>query len=424
MPLTDVTVRNAKPREQAYKLADAGGLYLYVSPSGGRLWRMDYRYVGKRQTLSFGRYPAVSLHDARLKRDDAKRQLANDVNPAHKRKEKREQARISSGDTFEAIAREWHALQEPTWVPVHANDVVHSLERDVFPTFGSVPIREITAPQVLQLLRTIEARPAIETARRIRQRMSAVFVYAIASGRGESDPATIVQKAMAPLKRGRQPAVTDLDGAREILRRAESTPASPVTKLALRLLALTALRPGALIRTPWSELDHIDPDDPVWIVPAERMKLRLHLKDDEARDHPVPLSRQALDVIATVRKLTGRGPLVFPNGRHAHKPMSENAIGYLLNRAGYHHRHVPHGWRATFSSVMNERFPADSRIIDLMLAHTPKDRVEGAYNRAAHLQRRRELSQIWADLLFEGLPPAAELLRRPIQRGIANIHPA
>jgi integrase len=225
---------------------------------------------------------------------------------------------------------------------------------------------------------------------------------------------------MAPLKKGRQPAVTDLEGAREILRRAESTPASPVTKLALRLLALTALRPGTLITTPWSELDNIDPGEPVWVAPAERMKLRLHLKSDETRDHPIPLSWQALDAITTLHKLTGRGPLVFPNGRHAHKPMSENAIGYLLNRAGYHHRHVPHGWRATFSSIMNERFPADSRIIDLMLAHTPKDRVEGAYNRAAHLQRRRELAQIWADLLFEGLPPAEELLQGPRRRGLVT----
>jgi integrase len=413
MPLTDVAVRNAKPRDQAYKLADSGGLYLYVATSGGRLWRMDYRHESKRQTLSIGRYPITGLSDARAKRDEAKRQLAAGINPARARKEQKDKVRASGLDTFEAIAREWYDLQKSTWVPRHAEDVIHSLERDVFPTIGDVPIREITAPQVLKLLRSIEGRPAIETARRIRQRISAVFVYAIASGRGETDPAAIVQKAMAPQKKGRQPAITDLEGAREMLRRAEATPASPVTKLALRLLALTAVRPGTLITTPWSEFVDIDAQEPMWTVPAERMKMRLHFKSDEARDHLVPLSPQALATIDVLRKSTGGGPLVFPNGRHAHKPMSENAIGYLLNRAGYHHRHVPHGWRATFSSVMNERFPADSRVIDLMLAHTPKDRVEGAYNRAAHLRRRGELAQSWADLLLDGFAAPDALLKGP-----------
>jgi integrase len=320
MPLTDVAVRNAKPRERPYKLADSGGLYLYVAPTGGRLWRMDYRHENKRQTLSIGRYPITGLYDARAKRDEAKRQLATGINPGHARKEQKEKARASEADTFEVIAREWYALQKSTWVPRHAEDVIHSLERDVFPDIGHVPIREITAPQVLKLLRSIEGRPAIETARRVRQRISAVFVYAIASGRGETDPAAIVQKAMAPQKKGRQPAITDLEDAREMLRRAEATPANPVTKLALRLLALTAVRPGTLITTPWSEFVDIDAQEPMWTVPAERMKMRLHFKSDEARDHLVPLSRQALAAIEVLREVTGGGPMVFPNGRHAHNP--------------------------------------------------------------------------------------------------------
>lgn len=178
----------------------------------------------------------------------------------------------------------------------------------------------------------------------------------------------------------------------------------------MRLLALTAVRPGTLITTPWAEFEELDPEKPVWRIPAARMKLRLAYKDDDSRDHLVPLSRQAIEIIGVLRQLTGLGPYVVPNGRNAHRPASENALGYLLNRAGYHHRHVPHGWRATFSSVMNERFPADRQIIDLMLAHTPKDRVESAYNRAEHLGRRIELAQAWADLLMEGQQSAASLL--------------
>jgi integrase len=247
----------------------------------------------------------------------------------------------------------------------------------------------------------------------VRQRISAISNFAIATGRAEADPAAAVRTVMSPLKKGRQPAITDLDEARLIIKRTDEIPAHPVNRLAIRLLALTVVRPGTLIGTPWSEFEDLDPLRPVWRIPAARMKLRLHLKDDEARDHLVPLSRQAIETIEAMWKLTGRGPFVVPNGRSAHKPASENALGYLLNRAGYHHRHVPHGWRATFSSIMNERFPADRAIIDLMLAHVPKDRVEGAYNRAAHSDRRADLAQIWADLIMEGRPPAEQVLNGP-----------
>ncbi len=186
-----------------------------------------------------------------------------------------------------------------------------------------------------------------------------------------------------------------------------------MTKLALRILALTVVRPGTLIATPWKEWRDLEDSEPVWQIPAERMKLRLRHKDDEARDHLVPLATQTIEAIKALWTHTGKGPLAFPNTRHSHKPLSENAIGYLLNRAGYHQKHVPHGWRATFSTVMNERFRSDKPVIDLMLAHTPKDKVEGAYNRALHIDRRRELAQEWADLILEGAMPAADLLLGP-----------
>ncbi len=408
--LSDAAIRKAKIEDKPYRLADSGGLVLQVTPAGGKLWRYRYRFDGKEKMLALGQYPDVSLSDARIARDKAKAELRAGRDPSIAKKLDKLNLMKTTADTFEAVAREWFDLQKPRWAERHADKVIESLELHVFPILGNSPIRNITAPEVLGILRKIEARPAIDTARRVRQRMSAIFVYAIASGRADNDPAAIVQGAMAPLKKGRQPAITDLEKAREILAVVDANPAYPVTKLAMRLLALTALRPGTLVRTPWSEFDAIDPKDPVWQIPASRMKMLKDLKDDEDRDHLVPMSKQAMETIEALRLLTGRGPLAFPNTRHAHKPMSENALGYLLNRAGYHHRHVPHGWRSTFSTIMNELYPADRQIIDFMLAHVPKDKVEAAYNRALYLPRRKKLAQIWADLILKDAKPAQDLL--------------
>lgn len=347
----------------------------------------------------------MKLGEAREQRDAAKAVLRSGRDPSAERKLSRLSSAAATEQTFETIARRWFEQSAGIWTERHAADVLGSLVQEVFPVLGLLPIREITPPMVLQVLRPIKARPALETARRVRQRMSAVFVHAIASGMADADPAAIVKGAMAPMKKGRQPAIVDLDLAREMLRRAEAVPAHPTTRLALRLLALTAVRPGEIRAAAWTEFESLDGDAPVWRVPAARMKMK--------REHLVPLSRQAVEVLNVARTITGRCPLVFPNTRFAHRPMSENAIGYLLNRAGYHHRHVPHGWRATFSSVMNERFRGDQPIIDLMLAHAPKDRVEAAYNRALHMGRRRELAQEWADILLPDAAPADTLRFTP-----------
>ncbi|MEP0236205.1 integrase arm-type DNA-binding domain-containing protein [Roseibium sp.] len=411
--LTDAKIRKAKACDKPSKLTDSHGLYLLVSIAGSKSWRYRYRWNGKEQTLTIGNYPIVSLADARAKRDEARRLLDEGVNPASAKREHKAEAARNNTNTFAAIAREWHALQTTTWSEKHSSDVIDSLEREAFPEIGSVPIHELSARILLNVLRVIETRGAKEMARRVRQRMSAVFVYAIALGLCDNDPAAQVQKAMAPLKKGRQPAITTLEDARNIIRHVDQTPAHPVTKLAHRLLLLTATRPGTLTTTRWVEFDDLDPSNPVWIIPASRMKLRLHLKDDETRDHLIPLPRQAVETISALRTLTGRGELVFPNTRHAHKPMSANAIGYMLNRAGYHHRHVPHGWRATFSTVMNELRPTDRQIIDLTLAHVPKDKVESAYNRALHLKRRKIVLQEWADLVMDDQASLSQLCALP-----------
>lgn len=411
--LTDTQIKKTKSAEKAFKLSDSGGLFLLVAVSGSKIWKLKYRFNGKEKQLDIGHYPTVSLSDARKARDDAKALLKEGRDPSVAKQLDKLSAQRSHSDKFEAVAREWHALQKPQWVDRHADDVITSLEKDVFPHIGKLPIREITSPIILGVIRLIEKRGAIETGRRIRQRISHVFTYAIGAGMAETDPASAVANALAPMKKGRHPALTDLYAARQMLRSVEQTPGHPATKLAIRLLALTFLRPGPFSETPWWEINQVDPADPVWIVPAARMKLKKEKKDDGRHDHMIPLSRQAMETIAALRLLTGKGIYMFPNGRSTMKPMSENAMGYMLNRAGYHHKHVPHGFRTTFSTVMNELYPADRAVIDLMLAHIPKDKTESAYNRALHLERRKELSQMYADILMEGAPSALSLLDGP-----------
>ncbi|OHT19101.1 tyrosine-type recombinase/integrase [Edaphosphingomonas haloaromaticamans] len=416
--LTDTKVRTAKPRPKSYKIADSNRLYLLVTPSGGKLWRWNYSYDGKQKSMAFGAYPIVSLADARGKRDEAVTILSEGRDPAIARKLKIE-ANIEAGRmTFERVAREWHGNSKAQWAKIHASDVIRSLERDVFPTIGALPIAQLTPPLVLGVLREIEARGAIETAKRVRQRISAVFVYGIAQGVVENDPAERLGKVLRPLRKGRQPAITDLNKLRQMIKDAEEDNARPITRLALRFLALTAVRPSELRGARWGEFEDLDGRKPLWRIPAARMKGDLDRKEEPDGDHLVPLARQSIAVLRALWPLTGEGELLFPSNRHTHRPMSENAIGYLLNRAGYHGHHVPHGFRAAFSTIMNEWAERqgkdhDRQVIDLMLAHVPREKVEGAYNRAAYLPRRRELAQIWADMLLKGLPAPAVLVERP-----------
>lgn len=395
--LSDEIIRRSPLEAKTYKLTDGGGLYLAITPKGARTWRLKYRYGPRERALSIGRYPAIGISAARRDRDTAKAILKEGKDPELFWKERRDEG---SKHTFEVLAREWHKTNTRAWSVRHAEDVLESLARDVFPHLGKARIEHITARDVLTVLRKIERRPAVETARRVRQRISAVFGFAAGMGLVESDPAHVVAKAMAPVIRGRQPAVVTIEEAREVLAAVEAQRAHATTKLALRFLALTAVRPGVINEAPWSEFERLDPKAPVWRIPAARMKLRMQHKNDRGRDHFVPLSRQAMEVLAALRPLSGRSPFLFPNTRRHHEPMCENALGYMLNRAGFHHRHVPHGWRATFSTIMNERHPADRHVIEAILAHVPENKVTAAYNRALYLDRRRELLQEWADVIF------------------------
>jgi len=416
--LTDTKVRTAKPRSKPYKIADANRLFLLVAPGGGKLWRWNYTYDGKNKTLAFGAYPLVSLADARAKRDEAFTILSEGHDPGVAKK-LRIEANLEAGrQTFEKVARQWHENAKAQWAKIHAADIIRSLERDVFPTIGDLPIAQLAPPVILAVLREIEARGAVETAKRVRQRISAVFVYGIAQGICQTDPAEKLGKVLKPLRKGRQPAITDLVPLRKMINTAEEDYARPITRLALRLLALTAVRPSELRGARWEEFEDLNGKLPLWRIPAWRMKGDLDRKEELHGDHLVPLTPQALAVLKALWPLTGDGGLLFPSNRHAHRPMSENAIGYLLNRAGYHGHHVPHGFRAAFSTIMNEWAERegkdhDRQVIDLMLAHVPTGKVEGAYNRAAYMPRRRELATIWADMLSEGLPEPAVLTQRP-----------
>lgn len=409
--LTDMEIRRAKPRDKTFKLTDSGGLYLAISPTGGRQWRWKFRHGGQERALSLGAYPQVGLAEARRQRDIARDHLKAGKDPSL---EKKRQVERRLNSTFEHIAGEWFESRKAGWVPKHASDVRKSLERDIFPEFGQIAMTDIRPRDVLEALRRVEVRGAVETAHRLRQRIEEIFAYAMGMGLAEDNPAVVVARALRPVRKGRQPAVVTLDEARGVLRDAEALPGHPTTKLALRLLALTTVRPGTIISTPWDELlPTLEGDQPVWRIPAARMKLKVQYKLDDSRDHLVPLSRQAVDLIRALHALNHRSPFAFPNVRFHHRHMSENAIGYLLNRAGFHQRHVPHGWRATFSTIMNERYPGDRHVIEAILAHVPENKVAAAYNRALYLDRRRELLQEWADMLLEGQAGLADIVKLP-----------
>lgn len=431
--LTDKAVRAAGAKDIPYKLTDGRGLFLHIARSGHKSWRFKYRLAKKEQLLTLGTYPEVSLADARQARDDAKKILREGRDPRSAAVRKRLIGDNDTARTFEMVARDWHALQIARWKPIHADDVITSLERDVFPDLGSMAMAEIDKPLLLAILRKVENRGAIETARRIKQRVAAIYRYANAHGAKLESPAVDINDALKPLPPAkRYPALLTINAIKGMIGDVDRAGASPVSRLAARLLALTAQRPGMVRQMEWSDISGIDWGDEnadsseaLWTVPADKIKQELHLRSDEAFNHPIPLSSHAVEALRAVRWLTGRSSLVFPGARSGLKPLSENAIGYLYNREGYKGRHVPHGWRSSFSTIMNElverelgydvRLLADRMIIDLMLAHTPKgmSASELRYNRAAYMPRRRELAQRWSDMIMEGAVPTAEIVHSP-----------
>lgn len=383
--LSDADLRRARLRVRPYKLWDGQGLHLLIVPNGRRTWLLRSRAGGRERLVTIGSYPDVGIEDARRRADLARVGLPfDDALPSN---------------TFEQCARAWHALHKPHWSAAHAGDVLASLERDIFPAIGAEPVAEISAPDVLAAIRAVEARGNGQTARRLRQRCSAVFGYAIAEGLRPDNPATDIGQALLPPRLSRpHPALTSIDACKALLDACEGVPVAYSTRLASRFLALTAVRLDAVRGMRWDEIEQLD-GITVWRVPPARMKLARAKKEEARFAHLVPLSATALSVLERAAELSGsRNGLVFP-GRGKNSPIGERALVDLYVNAGFRGRHVPHGWRASFSTIMNERRPADRSAIDLALAHTPKDKVEAAYNRSEMLDRRRELLDEWGRLL-------------------------
>lgn len=410
--LTELKVRQARAADRPYKLGDAGGLYLYVSPTGFKSWRHKFRVDRKEKRLVYGPYPEVSLKKAREARDNTRHLLRLGLDPTTVRKE------TEQLETFETTARTWHGKQSRLWSAAHSEKVSYSLERDILPVLGHMPIDQITPAEILDLVSKIEERGAIETAHRVLGRIETIFDYAIGAMLVSSNPASRRNKSLTPIRKRKQPALIKIEECRAFLSLVEHAPSHPLTRLASRLLALTAARPGMIRFAAPDEFKGLDTNEPDWIVPAEKMKLLQAEKDQEVFDFTMPLSRQAAEIVRLVMEIVGPGPYLFPSVRRANRPMSENAIGYAYNRiAEFRQRHVPHGWRSSFSTIMNELAlandrPGDAAVIELMLAHKPKG-VAAIYNRAAYMPRRREIAQEWADHLLRDADPAIMLMDGP-----------
>jgi integrase len=397
-PLSEVKVRNAKSRGNAYKLFDGGGLFLLVTPSGGKLWHFKYRFDNKEKKLTLGIYPEISLADARQRRDDARRQLAHGIDPGAVRKAQK-QAETEETETFEVIAREWHAKFKANWTEGHATTTMNRLERDLFPWIGKRPIAQVKAPELLSVLRRVENRGALETAHRIRTIAGGVFRYAVATGRAERDPSGDLRGALPQPGERHHAAITDPKEVAPLLRAIDGYQGHFVVKCALRLAPMFFVRPGELRHAEWAE---VDLDEGVWNIPASKMKMK--------QAHIVPLCKQAVEILTELKELTGTSKYVFPSGRSFARPMSENAILAALRRMGYDKDTMTgHGFRAMARTILDEVLQVRTDFIEHQLAHAVKDPNGRAYNRTAHLVERRKMIQTWADYL-DGLKAGAVVI--------------
>lgn len=387
MALTAKQVEQVRPTERTQKLFDGGGMYLEVTPAGGKRWRLKYRYHGREKLISLGVYPEISLKEARVRREDARRLLARGVDPSAERQARR---RAQAAETFEAVAREWFAGQRPTWAESHATRVIRRLERDVFPYLGRAPPAEITAPEVLQVLRRIENRGALDTAHRALQNIGQVMRYAVATGRALRDASADLRGALPPVAGGHFPAVTEPNELGPLLRAMDAYTGHPTTQAALRLAPLLFVRPRELRYAEWSE---VALEDALWTVPAAKVKA-------SDIDHLVPLARQAVEIIAELRPLTGEGRYLFPSLRSRDRPMSSGTITAAFRRMGYAEGEVSHhGFRATARTLLDEVLGCRPDWIEHQLAHAVRDPNGRAYNRTAFLSERREMMQRWANYL-------------------------
>lgn len=408
MALTDTAIKAAKPADKPVKMTDGDGLYLLIHPNGGKWWRFDYRFDGKRKTLSMGVYPEVSLRDARDRRDDARRKIANQIDPGEHRKANKNARADAVANSFETVAREWFSKMLATWTPDHADKIIKRLERDVFPWMGDKPIADLTAPAVLTTIRRIEARGRLETAHRALQNCGQVFRYAVATGRAERDPTGDLRGALPPTREKHMAAITDPMEVGALLRAIDAFRGTLIVQSALKLSALVFVRPGELRQAEWAE---IDLDKGEWNIPASRMKG--WARKGITTPHLVPLAPQAVAILRDLQPLTGRGVHVFA-GRDPKKPMSNSAVNAALRRMGYDTKTemTGHGFRAMARTILHEELGVDREAIEHQLAHAVPDAMGTAYNRTKFIDKRRVMMQRWADYL-EKLKAGAEIVSLP-----------
>lgn len=380
MPLTDAQCRAAKPTAKVQKLSDQRGLFLQVTPGGSKLWRMNYRFDGKQRTASFGPYPDISLATARLRAAELKDKLAAGLDPAAK-----EGATAAPVKAFKDAAREWFNAREAQWVSGYASRIWARLDSDIFPTLGARDVESITPAEVLSLLRKVEARNALEMAKRLRQTLSAVFRFAVANGWSTSDPAAPLAGAMKSAPRQQHRAALKEDQLPEFFKALATYSGDPATVLGLRIIAHTFVRTAELRFATWDEIE-----GDTWRIPAGKMKMR--------KEHIVPLSPQVQAMFKELKDLSCGLPWVLP-GQSGQKPISENTLIYGLYRLGYHSRASVHGFRATASTILNESGLWRPDAIERQLAHVPANEVRSAYNAALYLDERRKMMGWYSDFL-------------------------
>lgn len=386
MPLTDTTLRNAKPGEKQIKLFDGHGLFLLIAPSGTKAWRLKYSFHGKEKLISLGLYPTVSLKEARERAATARKDIENGIDPSEKRKLKKSACQ----NTFEGVALEWHEQNKHKWSEVYAKTIMHRMKRNLFPQIGSKPVHLVSAPELLALLRKIEARGAKDIPHIVRSICSSVFRYAIATGRAERDPAADLNGALAPRVRRNLPSQTTPEAVGHLMIAIDNYPGTFVVRSALQLMALTFCRTGELRNAEWRE---IDLEDGLWRIPAERMKM--------SRDHLIPLSRQSVAILRKLQAYSGKDVYVFPNYKTEKRSMSKSALLGAIRRLGFENDEMcPHGFRSMASTMLNE-LGYNGDWIERQLAHVPRNIIRGIYNRAEYLPERRKMMQAWADYLDE-----------------------
>jgi len=402
MALTALEVSKSKATDKTQRLADGGNMYLLIQPNGAKYWRMDYRLAGKRKTLAIGVYPDMSLSDAREQREQARKLIANGVDPVAVKQAQKAATIENVENSFEVIAREWFVRHAPNWKENHSSKIIARLEKDVFPWIGNRPIADISAPALLAAIRKIEARGALETAHRALACCGQVFRYAVATGRAERDPTGDLRGALPPVKKEKHfAAITDPKKVGELLRDIEGYQGSYIVKGAFKLSPLLFVRPGELRKMEWAELDL---DKAEWIIPADKMKMGV--------THIVPLAKQAVAVLREMLPLTGRSRYVFHGERDHDRPMSDNAIRSALRRMGWANDEMtPHGFRAMASTIL-DNMGYKQEWLERQLAHEEPNKIKAAYKREAwrmYLPERTAMMQAWADYL-DKLKSGAEVI--------------